>query len=409
MNIPTAEKPKVAMVVASPTTLHAFMKHQIARLADTYEVTLIANADAEQAERLRAMGRDVRVVPIKICRQVNLLRDVLALVALWRLFRRDSFHLVHSVTPKAGLLAMTAAWAARVPVRLHTFTGQVWATRNGPPRWLLKSFDRFTASRCTRVLVDSGSQRQFLIEQRVIRPECSDVLAYGSISGVDSRRFRPDAQLRRSVRSELVVGDDCLLLLFVGRLTADKGVLDLAQAFAALARRYPHLLLAVAGPDEENLQERLLQIVPQSLHHRLRLLPFTDAPQRLMAAADVFCLPSYREGFGSVIIEAAACGIPAVASRIYGLTDAVDDEATGLLHQPGSPADLARQLTRLIESQALRAQLAAQARRRALDRFSQSRLTAALATLYARLLGPAFAPAPVRSARPQQPLLRRSA
>jgi glycosyltransferase involved in cell wall biosynthesis len=304
-----------------------------------------------------------------------------ALWQLWRFFRRSRFDAVHSVTPKAGLLAGIAARLAGVPVRIHWFTGQVWVTRTGFMRRLLKAADRLIATNATHVLVDSHSQRDFLIDEGVVARDRAEVIAAGSICGVDARRFHPDAQARAAVRAELGVADVDKMILFLGRWNHDKGVLDLARAFAALAATHGQVHLVIVGPDEEGLAGEVRALCAASAD-RLHMVGFTREPERFMAAADIFCLPSYREGFGSVLLEAAAVGIPSVATRIYGITDAVVEGVTGLLVPPGDVAALTTAVARLVADDVLRMRLGAAAQVRARQDFSQEAVTAGLLGYY---------------------------
>lgn len=362
----------------------AFLAPHFLVLQNDYVLSVVANT--QDTGLLRRLGVDVDIDSAPIERAIRPLRDLRALWNLYRLFRRQRFDAVHSITPKAGLLAMLAAWLARVPVRVHWFTGQVWATRSGLGRWSLKQADRLIAALVTHALVDSPSQRNFLLAEGVLDGGRAEVLANGSVCGVDGGRFLPDANARASVRSELGIPDTAVLLLYLGRLNRDKGIDDLAAAFARLAPRHPDLWLLLVGPDEESMQARV-QTTCSAWPDRVRFVGITDRPERFMAAADIFCLPSYREGFGSSVIEAAACGVPTVASRIYGLTDAVREGETGLLHPPGEVAALTAQIERLAGDMALRRRMGEAARIRVLRDFSQTRLTGALRNFYANVLG----------------------
>lgn len=325
-----------------------------------------------------------RFVPVDIERKIALLKDSHALLVLLRLFNTKRFYVVHSVSPKAGLLAMVAACIARTPVRLHIFTGQVWATRRGFSRWFLKTLDKILASCATHLLADSPSQRQFLIDEGVVKPERITVLAQGSISGVDVQCFIPDAVARGEVRAELAIPDEAVVFLYLGRLNRDKGVLDLARAFARLAVDHSQAHLLIVGPDEGRLESLLLQACA-NCPDRLHRVGYTDTPQRYMAAADVFCLPSYREGFGTVIIEAAAVGLPAIGSRIYGVTDAIVEHETGLLFPPGEVDALVTAMIALTTDAPLRQRLGMQARARAIREFSSEVVVKAWLDFYARL------------------------
>ena len=327
-------------------------------------------------------GLNARVHSVPIERKVSPLRDLRALLQLVRLFVAHRYRVVHSITPKAGLVAMLAAWLARVPVRIHTFTGQVWVTRRGPARALLRALDRLIARLATHVLVDSPSQRDFLIGAGVVSASKASVLANGSICGVDGARFHPDATARTRIRRESRVPDDAVVFLYLGRLSRDKGVLDLARAFAAVAARHASVRLAFVGPDEEGLRPRIEELAGP-FADRVSVLGFTTTPGENMAAADVFCLPSYREGFGQVAVEAAAVGLPVIASRIYGVVDAVADGETGLLHAPGDLEALRSHMETFVLQPELRRRLGTAGRSRALRDFSAERVTRALLEYYA--------------------------
>jgi glycosyltransferase involved in cell wall biosynthesis len=375
----TPPRQRICFAVSSPLTIRAFLAKHIAVLSERFDVSVIVNADPGTL----AAEAPAHFFRIPIVRAISPLRDAWAGLRLFFFFRRQRFAAVHSVTPKAGLLAMTTAWLARVPVRVHTFTGQVWATRKGPMRALLRAMDRAIARSATAVLVDSRSQREFLVANGVVEPSKAEVLGAGSICGVDGR-FRPDPAARSRVRTEIGMPGDAVVFLFLGRLSRDKGVIDLARAFAALAKNHPSAHLVVAGPDEEGLSSLIEEIVG-ACRERYRRVGFTDKPEEFMAAADVFCLPSYREGFGQVAIEASAAELPVVASRIYGVTDAVAERETGLFHAPGDVEGLREAMQTLLEQPGLRRSLGRAGRARALREFSAERVTRALLEYYLKL------------------------
>ena len=296
-------KPRVCFVVATEITVTAFLLDQIRNAAKTHDVCVALNT--RNNAFLAPYEINVEVVPVAIERKIKPLADLAALFALYRLFCARRFDLIHSVSPKAGLLAMLAGFLAGVPRRLHVFTGQVWVTRRGLSRFFLKSLDRLLAALATHLLADSPSQRDFLVAEGVVTATKCTVLGKGSISGVNTARFQPDAAARDMVRLELAVPADGVLFLYLGRLNRDKGIADLAAAFANLCRSRDDIWLALVGPDEENMATLARQLCGAHADH-LRLVDYTNTPQRYMAAADVFCLPSYREGFGTVVIEAAA-------------------------------------------------------------------------------------------------------
>jgi glycosyltransferase involved in cell wall biosynthesis len=279
---------------------------------------------------------------------------------------------------------MLAAFVALVPVRIHTFTGQVWVTKRGVKRLILKFFDKLIGSFATCVLADSPSQQDFLVAEGVLQRDKVQVIGAGSICGVDAVRFQPNNEAKQKVRNKFGIKPDAKVILFVGRLNRDKGMLDLAAAFNTIAKQYSDVVLLLVGAEEDVPFSQIQEICHAKsgcLHH----VSFTATPEKYMAAADIFCLPSYREGFGMTIIEAAACGVPAVASRIYGITDAVEDGRTGLLFEAGNRAALIEKLQELITNNQLRLQLGNAARQRVIKLFSGETIAAEMIKLYTSL------------------------
>ena len=374
---------RICIVVAAPLTLKVFMLGHVQALAKIGDVTAVADFTLE--DETFPWPRELSRAAIPIARPITPWADLLALLALVRLFRQRRFDLVHSITPKAGLLAMLASRLAGVPLRLHSFTGQVWVTRSGLMRKLLKGADRLIARLATHVLADSPSQREFLIAQGIVTALKSAVLAQGSICGVDTLRFRSDAAARERVQRAHGIPTGAVVFLYLGRINRDKGLLDLAHAFAEVGslRQDAHLLLV--GPDEDDLRAELIAAAA-ACAPRLHCVDLTHRPQDYFAAADVFCLPSYREGFGTTIIEAAAAGVPSIGSRIYGVTDAIVEAETGLLFDAGNARQLAQSMRTLAGDEGLRRRMGQKARDRAVRGFSSSVVTAALLEYYRALL-----------------------
>lgn len=380
---PVTRTMRLCYLTTTDLIVRFFLTEHIRRSAEVHDVTVAVNT-AESDLLVRA-GIDARLVPLAIERDIAPWSDLKALFRLYRLFRRERFDLVHSVAPKAGLLGMLAAWSARVPVRLHTFQGEVWVTSRGPKRLLLRAIDWLTAHLATDLLVVSASERQFLIEQGIIPARKAQVLGQGSISGVDVARFRANAEWRESVRREFEVDRADVLFLYLGRLKRDKGVLDLAHAFSEIYDDVPNAHLVFVGPDEDGLRATIESIC-QSCHPRLHFEGYTAVPEHYLAATDVLCLPSHREGFGMTIIEAGACGVPAMASRIYGITDALEDGVTGLLHEPRDVAGIARLLRRLATDTEERRLLGERGRVRVLRDFRQEDVIRATQAYYDHIL-----------------------
>jgi glycosyltransferase involved in cell wall biosynthesis len=373
----------IVFVTSHPMSVVAFMLPHIRALNAVATVQVLANTS--DSTLLQQRGVDVPIEPVQVVRPIAPWADTKALWSLYWRFKRIRPMAVHTITPKAGLLGMAAAWLARVPVRVHSFTGQVWVTRTGPMRWLLKAADKCIAAMATDALVDSPSQRDFLIQEGVLTAAGSAVLGAGSICGVNTQRFCPSSNARLAVRTELGSPPDALVCLYLGRLNRDKGVLDLASAFAQVATKHPQAELWVVGPDEANWFEQMQALMGDAMG-QVKRVGFTPEPERFMQAADLFCLPSYREGFGSSVIEAAACGVPALASRIYGLTDAVAEGETGWMHEPGNVQDLAEKLDELLAKPGELVARGAAARAHATTVFAEEAITVAMVQFYEKRL-----------------------
>ncbi len=320
---------KICFVATAEFAVNAFLLNHLQFLSKHYDVTLIVNTN--NTDFLKERGLLVKVVSVPISRPIRILSDLWVLFKLMQLFRFNEFTVVHSLTPKAGFLSMFAAKLIGVPLRFHTFTGQVWANKTGIFRGLLKGVDKLTSMFATDLIVDSHSQLNFLINQNVIDPRKAIVFGKGSVSGVNLKKFRSSLDFKKEIRTELNIPFSSFVFVFLGRVNRDKGILDLLEAFRRLNDEHSYLL--VVGPDEEGIFSDPNQF-PTDLNKRLRVVGATQSPEKFLAASDVICLASYREGFGSSVIEASAMGLPSIVSRIYGLTDAVEEGVTGLMHSP---------------------------------------------------------------------------
>jgi glycosyltransferase involved in cell wall biosynthesis len=377
---PDLVKPRLALIVTSPFAVNAFWTNHLDTMRRAYAISVLVNiTDPQLKGVVTALPAGVELVPLKLQRDIRLADDWRALLAIHRYLVDEKIAIAITMTPKAGLMGMLAAKWAKVPVRVHWFTGQVWATRKGWMRQLLKATDRITIQAATAVLADSHTQADFLAREGIAARSKFEVLGSGSVSGVDCEVFKPDAAARQEVRTQLGIADDEIALIFAGRVNRDKGVVELIEAFARLRRAGHKVRLIMVGPDEGNL---LAQPLPEGLI----AMGYAQTVHRYFQAADIFCLPSHREGFGLVLIEAGACGLPAVASRIYGITDAMLDGVTGLLHTPEDPGDIFQKVERLIQNPELRQRLGQAARQRALNEFTSARLTKLLMARLKNLL-----------------------
>jgi len=377
-------RPSILFVATTPFAVNPFLSAHLVALSRKYKVVLCVNLDAY--ELLPSLGNSIEVVHTPFLRKIAPFSDFKNLFKLIILVWRIKPLAVHSITPKAALLAMLAGFLNRVPNRWHTFTGQVWITRKGFSRFILKSFDRLIVLMATKVFADSDSQCRFLVREGLVNQDGIDMLGAGSIAGVDLQRFKVNPEVRSRLRKQMGTREEDCVFLFVGRLAKDKGVFDLIQAFTELTNTGAKVELWMVGPDEDGLLSKLEQ-VGNCCASPIRWMGKTTEPEKYMASANVLILPSYREGFGSVIIEAAACGIPAIAYRIDGVIDAVVDNATGILVAVGSIRELVIAMETMVKDVNLRSILGRRARERTQCKSSSQIITTAWLKHYREHLG----------------------
>ena len=373
-------KKKIVFVTSDLYYVKGFLSRQIKLASTKYEVYLIVNADMTEAAR--AIGKCGVTINFDIQRKISILKDFASMVRLFLFFYKIKPDIVHSTTPKSGLLAMLAAFLARVPLKLHTFTGQVWQTKKGLFRLFLIFLDKITARCADFVLTDSHSQRQVLIDHKVVSSSKSGVLGNGSICGVDLVRFNTSKDSRQFICEKYSIPTDSVILLYMARFTVDKGAVLMADAFAKIVNNTIfNTYLLMIGPDEENLTAYINKTL-SSYSRNYSILSYTDIPEKFFQAADIFCLPSYREGFPMVLLNSAACGLPVVASRIYGSSDAVIENETALMFESGNVNDFSEKLVYLVANENLRKDFSTKSREFAVSKFSEDFVNSKLMDLY---------------------------
>lgn len=365
------------------TQLHS----QISKIVQSgAQVTVVASESC--------LGREIpgsSYFAVDIPRGVSLLRDFSALIKLYFLFHRSKFNIMHSTTPKAGLLSAIAGFFARIPIRVHTFTGQPWVSLSGPLGWVARNSDKVIGYLSTHCYADSESQREFLISSGIIKESKISVVGAGSLAGVNLSRFNPlrfSQAEKQELRAELGLDNECRVILFVGRICKDKGVCELLDAFEKTLASGVKVELLLVGPVDQGRDDGgSIFFSDLSSREKVHHVGYTNCPEKYMAIADLLCLPSYREGFGTVVIEAAAMGVPTLGTAIYGLTDAVVNGETGALIPPRDSESLANEMIRLVGSPELLTHMGKSAYARCLKYFDSDVVNKQVLEEYVRLMG----------------------
>ena len=322
-------------------------------------------------------------------REMAPLSDVVSLWRLWRLMRRLRPDICHVGTPKAGLLGGLAAFLGGVPHRFYTLHGLRLETAAGVKRAILTAAERLSCLLAHRVICVSESLREKAVELGVVPASKTRLLGSGSANGVDASRFDSTglrlAGARRARRS-LGLPDQVSIVGFVGRLTRDKGIVELIEAFLALERRFSGIRLLLVGCLEK--ADPLPPWAEASIrtHSSIVHTGFVDDPALLYQLMDVVVLPSYREGFPTVALEAAAARKPIVATRVTGTQDAVVDGETGLLAPARDSGSLAAAIGALLDDKTRADRIGLAARRRVVREFTPERVWEGLLALYQEAL-----------------------
>lgn len=379
---------RIARISTVPYAVVIQLGQQIESLVASGAHVLVVASDGPELAAFNTQS-GINCVPVDIARSIAPWRDLRALILLWKLFRKEGIEIAHSTTPKAGLLTAIAGFLAGVPLRLHTFTGQPWVGMRGIKRWLARSSDWLIGRLNTKCYADSESQRQFLIDQGIVEAQKLAVIGTGSLAGVDTRRFAMERftdEERKALLRTLGIAPDAPVLLFVGRITTDKGVRELLKAFAGLKAEGSRAHLVFVGPFDMDSGAGG-SVSPHEIMaiRDTHFAGFSENPERYMSIADILCLPSYREGFGTVVIEAAAMGVPAVGTNIYGLKDAIEDGKTGILVAPKNIESLRAALQVLLSNEEVRSSMGIAAKRRTIELFDADRVNAGVIEEY-RLL-----------------------
>ena len=343
-------------ITTVPITLN-FIKRQVAYLKARGLTVSILSSPGEQLDAF-AKSQQVQAYAVDMPRRITPLRDLRSIFQIWIILRRIRPKVVHSHTPKGGLLGTISAWLAGVPVRIYHMRGLPYMTAHGYRRLLLVLSEKVSCRLAHRVFCISPSLREVAIRDHLCAPEKIQVLANGS-SGTDAAEiFNPslvEPHRRAKIREECAIPSGNRVIGFVGRLVRDKGIIELITAWGSLREEHPDLHLLLVGPFESQdplPPEVEKQICQDPCIHRTGLV-LQDIPI-LYSLMDVFVLPTYREGFPNAPMEAAAMELPVVATRIPGCVDAVQDGITGTLVPPYDAEALAAAVRRYLDDPDLR-------------------------------------------------------
>lgn len=376
---------KIFRTATIPLSLNILLKGQLKYLSKEFNVTAISSEGSELDEILKREG--VNIEAVKMRREISLLQDLYSLLNLYILFRREKPSIVHSITPKSGLLSMVAAKLAGVPIRMHTFTGLIFPSKKGFMKQLLIVMDKVLCRCATNIYPEGNGVKNDLIKYNITNKPLK-VIANGNVNGVDLDYFDPNqisSSQRNQLRKDLNIKLEDFVFIFIGRLVKDKGIDELVSAFKNLPSENIKLLLV--GPFECQLdplrRETLKEIKDDP---KIIAVGFQEDVRPYFAIAHALSFPSYREGFPNVVMQAGAMHLPSIVTDINGCNEIIINGVNGIIIPSKNISQLQNAMQILVENKVEYKKLRDNSRHMIASRYEQIKVWDALVAEYKMLL-----------------------
>lgn len=358
------KRPKICIITTVSLSIKQFYPVQIQELIGSGFDPVVICADDPQLNQL--LPPSARYVPVNFKRTISPLSDIRAVFKLIHIFRKERFDIVQYSTPKASLLGSIASFFARVPVRIYILWGLYYTGQEGLGKFVLKSFEKLICRISTLVVPISHEMVDFAEAEVLVNKQKCQVMLNGSACGVDLELFDPEKwkSFRNQIRNQYNIPENGIVVGVVARLTGDKGINELVQAFDVLSNEIPRMYLLLVGEEEEKnkLDGNTGLIIKRN--NRIRCTGWQNNPLPYYSAMDIFCVPTYREGFGEVNLEAQAMELPVISTNVIGPRESVENGITGFLVEPKSVEALIAPLKTLIKDTEIRKKMGSAGRLR---------------------------------------------
>lgn len=355
---------KLIRITTVPLSLEKLLEGQLNFMQQHYEVTAVS----AEADRLDAFGKSngVSTFCVEMTREITPWADMKGLYNLYSFLRKEKPLIVHTHTPKAGIVGMMAAKMAGVPVRLHTVAGMPLMETQGAKRRILETVEKLTYACATKVYPNSRGLRDFILEQGFTEESKVKILGNGSSNGIDTSYFDPanySENFCNDLRRELGIPQEDLVFIFVGRLVRDKGINELVEAFSELQKKHAGISLLLVGPFEQELDPVRESAVKEiNENPKIFSVGYQEDVRPYFSISDVLTFPSYREGFPNVVMQAGAMGIPSIVTNINGCNEIIREKVNGCIIPPKDQQALQDAMQTLIENPLVRNELKSNSR-----------------------------------------------
>lgn len=364
---------KLIRIATIPVALKVLLQDQLKFMSSYYDVIAVSSNDP--LLRMVEKEQQVKTVGINMTRTITPFKDLSALWKLYSFLKREKPLIVHTHTPKAGLLGMIAAKLTNVPIRLHTVAGLPLTESTGVKRKVLEIVEKITYLFASKVYPNSFVQARFIVDNKFANKNKIKVIGNGSSNGIDTTYFNPDlydADFLKKTRNEIGIDENDTVLCFVGRVVKDKGVTELVSQFIELQKDYKNLKLLIVGPfepDLDPLDDYTEKQIKNNAH--IKWLGFQNDVRPYLCIAHLFVFPSYREGFPNVVMQAGAMGLPCVVSDINGCSEIIENNKNGLVVKAKSTKELKDAILLLLNDKELRGKMASVSREMIVSRFER--------------------------------------
>ncbi|WP_338647708.1 glycosyltransferase family 4 protein [Flavobacterium sp. KS-LB2] len=368
------DKKKIIRITTVPISMNKILVGQLTFLNTYYNIIGVSSYVEKDFNEIE-QREGIKMLDIPLMRTISIKQDFIALLKLIQLFRKERPDIVHTHTPKAGLLGMLASKITRIPVRLHTLGGMPLMELTGKKKKILEFTEKLTYKCAHKIYPNSKGLMDFILEYKFTTLDKVKVLGHGSSNGVDTAFFTRDysgAEIEtEALKDELGIKKTDFVFFFLGRLAKDKGIVELVAAFKKLNN--PNLKLLLVGILETENSSLSSDTIETIQDDASIIFPGrTDNVRAYLRLADVFVFPSYREGFPNVLLQAGSMGLPVIATNINGCNEIITNGETGILIPVKDENVLAEKMTLLLENEALRQQFSHKIRKRVEEKFTHS-------------------------------------
>lgn len=356
-------KPKLFITTTIPLTF-IFFKGQPRLWKEKFDVCAVSS----EPENLKMFAEEegIRYKHIPMKREISLFSDVASLIRWIWLLLKERPYIVHGNTPKASLLSMVAAWITRRPVRIYMCHGLRYQGTEGKLRKLLMTMEKIACSCATHVISVSKGVADIMVADGLCKKEKMMVVGHGSAGGVDMDKFNPD-KVERDIRKEMGIPDDAFVFVFVGRVVKDKGVNELVSAFERIKANAHLLIVGRVESDQNPIDKKTTRSIENNPN--IHAMGMQEDVRPYLKASDAFVLPSYREGFGMVLIEAGSMGLPCITTNITGCNEIIIPGENGAIVEPRNEEALYEVMNKWLENPDVVISMAANSRKMVEERY----------------------------------------